>query len=513
MDEDRPATSQEQEAADAHAAMEALMQLNTEGRLYEPPEVGATLGDSWKLTRWLGSGGFGHVYEAWDIELERTRAIKILDPARASEQMRVAFLTEARLMSKLEGKHLVEVFFCGRLPEGTPFFVMEMIRGGSLRAALGRGLAPDDAMEIAEELLVGLALVHERGYVHGDLKPENILLSEHGARVRIVDFGLARKMAAIGGTVAGTPPYMAPEILLDGREPTVGTDLFAVAVMLYEMLTGELPRGHVSMGLDEMRDSWRRRPDIDALRLAGRAGITDALERLMAQALSTDPDERPPSANAMLERLRAARPGPRVATDSPTPASSSVDVRWILLAVVALLAGVVVWLVLRERTEGPSSPRVPAAAALEEPSAEPRPVEAPQDDPAVESSDTSDGSGPTGSGSTGAASTSPVDAPASDERPPSPKKPQALTRARFDRTIRSLDRAIEECARKTDVFPGTEVTVRVTVDASGSAVATVGGAEARLPIGTCIRDVVQRKRFDRTRDGGAYDHTFRLRGP
>jgi hypothetical protein len=286
--------------------LEELLRRNLEGELHRAQlEPGMVVAGKWELTRRLGAGGFGQVWEAWHIELEQTYAIKFLDGEHGgSAGVRARFLAEARLMAEMSSEHLVRVTDYGELADEVPYFVMELVRGPTLRQRLREPLLVSRALEIVEDLLEGLCEVHGRGITHGDIKPENIILSGPGEKVRVLDFGLAQITALATGAAGGTPPYMAPELVLDGAPSTPRSDVYAVGVVLYEMLTGRLPRGHVSMGLEQIRRSWEKKPEPMPVRMR-RQDVPEVLGRLVMEALAKDPTARPTGAKAMLDAMRS----------------------------------------------------------------------------------------------------------------------------------------------------------------------------------------------------------------
>jgi tRNA A-37 threonylcarbamoyl transferase component Bud32 len=199
----------------------------------------------------LGRGGMGVVYKARHARLDRLVAIKIL-PAEVSDEPAFAerFAREARALAKLNHPHIVSIYDFGQAGAQS-YFIMEYVEGANLRQRLRAGrLQPQEALQIIARICDALEYAHEEGIVHRDIKPENILLDKKG-RVKIADFGLvklvARKTAQYTLTgpwqVVGTPHYMAPEQMdadpiLDHR-----ADIYSLGVMLYEMLTGQLPLG------------------------------------------------------------------------------------------------------------------------------------------------------------------------------------------------------------------------------------------------------------------------------
>lgn len=284
--------------------LEELLRRNLEGELHRLQlERGRVIAGKWTLNHRLGAGGFGQVWEAWHVELQRKHAIKFLDGQhRDPAAVRARFLAEAQLLARLESEHLVRVVDYGELPEEVPYFVMELVQGPTLRQRMSEPLSVPRAVEIAEQLLEALHDVHARGLTHGDIKPENIILSGPEEKVRVLDFGLAQITVLATGVAGGTPPYMAPELVLDGKPSSPCSDVYAVGVVLYEMLTGELPYGHASMGLEEIQQSWAKKPDVTPIRVL-RKDVPAALDGLVMKALSRDPSTRLATAGAMMEAL------------------------------------------------------------------------------------------------------------------------------------------------------------------------------------------------------------------
>jgi Protein kinase domain len=300
--------------------LEEVLRRNLRGELHRQQlGVGAVIDGKWELRRPLGTGGFGRVWEAWHLKLDHPVAIKILDARHGGDDVRQRFLDEARLMAGMASEHLVRATDYGELPDGSPYFIMQLVEGKTLRHWLRERLPMWRAVEIAEEILEGLTEVHRRGVVHGDVKPENIVIGEDG-KARLLDFGLAQVLLGGPSTspstdeIGGTPPYMAPEMLLDGSRASARSDVYAMGVVLYEMLTGRLPRGHVDMGFEKIVGAWERKPKADSLRMhckdvqEARAGTLEALDELVMAALSREPGARLASAQRMLDELRRLQP-------------------------------------------------------------------------------------------------------------------------------------------------------------------------------------------------------------
>ncbi len=214
-----------------------------------------------ELRRVLGEGGSSIVFEAFHTRLKVPVAVKLLSvrgalAGHAGERL----LREAELYALLDDPRIPRVYDVDELENGTPYVVMEFVPGGSLEFLLTRGpLSPRRAVTIAREVLAALVYVHSKGVLHRDVKPANVILNEvEGGRVqvRLVDFGIAKvfdDVPANGGpltqqgTLVGTPHYMAPERLL-GNDADERADIYSVGVMLYEMLTGNVPFSGPTLG-------------------------------------------------------------------------------------------------------------------------------------------------------------------------------------------------------------------------------------------------------------------------
>jgi len=249
------------------------------------PRIGRTLDDRYVIKRRLGKGGMGVVYEAEHIGLERRVAIKLLATADADRDALARFRREARMASKIVHDNVVHVVDVGVADADTDFIVMELIEGKTLdKLLLERPFDVARTIAIARQLLLGLQAIHEAGIVHRDIKPANILVAKRGDRetVKIMDFGVSKPKDGMTitstGVLVGTPEYMAPEQLRDDNVDH-RADLYAAGIVMYEMLTGERPRGpsrHVAV------------PALDTIR----ADVPQALVQAVAKALAWDPNHR-----------------------------------------------------------------------------------------------------------------------------------------------------------------------------------------------------------------------------
>lgn len=274
----------------------------------------------------LGAGGMGEVHLARQVSLDREVAIKVVGRDRAAEEWFLERLErEARLLARLNNPHLVTVHDFIRLPDGTAAVVMELVEGGSLRDRLRAspdGLPPEEAISLAEQVGTALAAAHAEGIVHRDVKPENILVDADG-RVRVSDFGMALSLTSDAprltatGAAAGTPGYLAPE-QVEGGAVDERADVYALGVVLYEMLSGRLPLGR-------FEPVSRLRPGIPA-------GVDAAVEA----SLRRDPSGRPGSVLEFLSMLR--RPG-RASMEPPRVSRRTLLAGGVGLASVAAVGG------------------------------------------------------------------------------------------------------------------------------------------------------------------------------
>lgn len=269
----------------------------------------------YRVDRLLGRGGMGAVYRARDVGLERDVAIKVIRASLADAgDARRRFRREARIVARLKHPGIVTVHDFGTLPTGAAFIVMELLEGASLRELLRREgrLGEARARRIAAEVGRAVAAAHAEGVLHRDLKPENIFFvrqADGTARVKVLDFGVARVAPAAGGaepapsrdllstgvgSVVGTPAYMPPE-QLRGDAVDVRSDVYSLAVVTYELLTGDLPFGSASVA--EIATRQLQPPLMDP------ALVPVDLASLLARALAADPAQRPPDALAFAREV------------------------------------------------------------------------------------------------------------------------------------------------------------------------------------------------------------------
>ncbi|HSN29299.1 MAG TPA: serine/threonine-protein kinase, partial [Kofleriaceae bacterium] len=313
------------------------------------PPLGERLG-RYRLERPLGLGGMGVVHCAFDPDLERRVALKVLRKVDRSDEARLRLLREARALAKITHPNVVNVHEVGTA-DGRDYVAMELIDGDSLDAWLKS--KPRTTSEIIAAFIAagqGLAAAHEAGLVHRDFKPHNVLRDRHG-RIVVTDFGLARGVEKADedialratlppeasadeltktGSLLGTPAYMAPE-QWDHGPVGPAADQFGFCVALWEALAGERPfKGDT---FEDLKKEIQRGPgDLDVSKLPRR------LRRPLRRGLDPDPAKRYPSMDALLAALRRAERRPGVA---------------VVIASGAIVAAAALYLVLANRSSGP----------------------------------------------------------------------------------------------------------------------------------------------------------------
>ncbi len=213
------------------------------------PMLGRVVAGRYRLEARAGEGGMGVVYRARHVLIDRVVALKLIRPdLRGETHLRAWMLREARAANRVDHAHIIDIHDIGETEEGELYLVMEYLMGVSLSSELARGPLPlGRGVDILEQMCAALARAHDLGVIHRDLKSDNILLSTRGGRkdfVKILDFGLAHlamdPRLAPKGAVFGTPEYMSPE-QARGEEAGPPSDLYALGVLFFEMLTGQLP--------------------------------------------------------------------------------------------------------------------------------------------------------------------------------------------------------------------------------------------------------------------------------
>ena len=283
--------------------------------------VGTVVDGRYRIMSRLARGGMATVYEALDTRLDRTVALKVMNPALAEDPDFVSrFRREARAAAQLTHPHVVAVYDQGET-DGIPYLAMEYVPGQTLRDVLREHgpLTPEQALTVLDPVLEALGAAHDAGFVHRDVKPENILISDDG-RVKVTDFGLARAVtnvtSATQGMLIGTVAYLSPEHVergvADGR-----SDVYGAGICLFEMVTGQVPfaaENPLSVAYQHVNSDV---PPPSSLR----PGLPPDVDALVARATRRDPDLRYPDARSFLADVRRVRrelPPPRPLAPGPT---------------------------------------------------------------------------------------------------------------------------------------------------------------------------------------------------
>jgi serine/threonine protein kinase len=282
----------------------------------EDPLIGRTLPGGYVILDLVGIGGMGRVYRAEQTNLARTVAVKIIHPHLVGEENAAArFITEARAASRLNHPNSVGVIDFGKTPDGQLYLVMEFLRGRDLaRVAYEEGPLPfRRIIDVLRQVLAALSEAHHLEIIHRDLKPENVILEPMrtgGDFVKVVDFGLAKMreetrgpQITSPGIVCGTPEYMSPE---QGRGDPLDarSDLYAVGVILFQLLTGRLPFEADSP--TQVVLMHLSTPPPDPRKIAPDRMIPEALVEVVLKALAKEPRDRYPDAEGYREALVAA---------------------------------------------------------------------------------------------------------------------------------------------------------------------------------------------------------------
>ena len=296
--------------------------MDREDVLPTPPTgtpLPTVLVERYRLDRSLGNGGMGEVFEATDLTLHRSVAVKLMSPSLVQDEpARARFLREARALAQVNSPNVVAVYDAGEDAE-RPYLVMEFVEGTTLeRELVGSGrVEPARAVAVATDIASGLAAAHERGIVHRDVKPSNVFLTPTDV-AKIGDFGIARlerpdATLTLTGQTFGSPPYMAPEQATGGKVDA-RADLYSLGCVLFQMLVGRRPFSGddaVSLAYQHVHSTP---PRVDSLVPT----VPVELGALVAGLMAKDPDDRPASAEEVQRALGSVPTEPIATTTTST---------------------------------------------------------------------------------------------------------------------------------------------------------------------------------------------------
>lgn len=345
------------------------------------PLIGTIIDDRYEIHRLIGRGAMGSVYEAYHRKLSKRMAIKIANPDETSPELAHRLVVESQVAAQLEHENITGVTDSGTTPGGAYYFVMEYLDGIGLDEVLAASapLPPERALRIGLQMCRAAQAAHLAGVVHRDLKPANVMLLKREAGeadlVKVLDFGLAKVVSESQilragltrpETAMGTPRYMAPEQFSSGAEAGVPADVYALAMMTYEMLTGRVPFSSTEVAaLYSEKLTATPRP-VDQLCL----DLSAEFANVLMAALAPKADQRPQSVDALIKAIgeeiaRLCRnPKPVVAPTVLIHRPSRPRRRWIGMtaAVLGIAGGAAAW-ALRP-SKPPVRPAVPAPQQL-----------------------------------------------------------------------------------------------------------------------------------------------------
>jgi serine/threonine-protein kinase len=267
---------------------------------------GTLVGERYRLETQVGSGGMSTVHRALDEKLGRPVAVKLMHRTTAADSDHLErFRREARAVANLSHPHLVGVIDAGE-DEGRPFIVFEFVAGETLKARIRRNgrLEIPEAVAYAIEVARGLAIAHDHGIVHRDVKPQNILIDQDG-HAKLTDFGIARSLDEDGltadGRVLGTTDYVSPEQAL-GQTTETASDIYSLGIVLFEMLTGDVPfkaENPIGVAMCHVRDPM---PDVRS----ARPDISATLASIVDRCTAKEPSDRYPDCASLAQDLEEA---------------------------------------------------------------------------------------------------------------------------------------------------------------------------------------------------------------
>jgi serine/threonine protein kinase/Flp pilus assembly protein TadD len=338
--------------------------------------TGSTFAERYQIIEELGKGGMGRVYKAHDTKIKEKIALKLIKPEIAKDKKTIErFSNELRLARKIRHKNVCQMFDLGE-DKGTQFITMEFVPGEDLRSSIRRfGQLPiGKSISITKQICEGLAEAHRLGVVHRDLKSNNIMIDKEG-NVRIMDFGIARSLEAKGitgaGVMIGTPEYMSPE-QVEGKEVDQRSDIYSLGVILYEMVTGQVP----FEGDTPFTIGMKHKSEIPKSPRELNSQISDDLNRVILRCLEKNKEKRYQSAGEVRSELVNIEKGIPT-TERIIPKRRPITSREItvtfglkklfipgLIIVAVVILGVIIWQLLPKKEAVPISSDKPSLAVM-----------------------------------------------------------------------------------------------------------------------------------------------------
>jgi len=327
--------------------------------------TGSTFAGRFQIIEELGRGGMGKVYKANDTDIKEKVAIKLIKPEISTDRNTIErFQNELKFARKIRHKNVCQMYDLNK-DEGSYYITMEYVEGENLKNMIRMSgqLSTGTAISVAQQVCEGLAEAHKLGVIHRDLKPSNIMIDREGS-VRIMDFGIARHLKEKGitgaGIMIGTPEYMSPE-QVDGQAPDQRADIYSLGIILYEMVTGQVPfEGDTPFSIGVKQKSEIPRPPKEI-----NEQILESLNRMILKCLEKEKENRYQSAGELLHALTALEKGipttertiPAKKTATSKEVTVTVQRRWVWAAVSLMIvaASVLAFLLLKgERSAAPA---------------------------------------------------------------------------------------------------------------------------------------------------------------
>jgi serine/threonine-protein kinase len=264
---------------------------------------GGVVAERYRIEAKIGEGGMAAVYRAFDLELSERIALKVFTTQNEDEQLVARFKQELSLSRQLHHPNIIRLYDIG-IVQGFRYLTMELLSGGDLKSKLGRPLDVQTGVNYLLQCCAALQHVHDRGVVHRDIKPANLFVTNENV-IKLMDFGIAKRQATPGltvaGMIAGTPEYMSPEQISGFEKVTASTDIYALGIMAYEMFTGAVPFRHpelmplLMMQLNEIPPSPRTK----------NPALPPAIETIVMKLLAKDASQRFLSCNELAAALQS----------------------------------------------------------------------------------------------------------------------------------------------------------------------------------------------------------------